>query len=90
MILVLGFDQTEKQLLFILTGMSRHMHRRNGSVNNLGAALKQAVDDTVHHLFIAWNGVRGHNDRVARLNLYLFMPSSSHFRRPDPPRPVAP
>ncbi len=56
--------------------MPGHMDRRDRVINDLSAALEEAVDDAMDHLLVARNGVGGEHNGVAALNIKLAVGSS--------------
>ena len=66
---VLGAGQVDEQLHLFLAGVTRNVHRGNGLIDHVGAALEEAVDRAVDVLLVARDGVRGKHDRVALLDV---------------------
>ena len=55
---VFGLRQVQHQAHFFLAGMPGNMHRFNRVINDIGAALDEAVDGAINHFFVAWNRMR--------------------------------
>ena len=72
---IFGLHQCHHQLQFLFAGMPAYMHRRLASIGviHFGAPAIEMIHHPADGAFVAWDLARGEDDRIAFLDLEIFM-----------------